>query len=162
MRIRVNYQLVADFDDKTFFPFEYDYKVQANTAFNGKFKLVYNYKAIGGSYLLARLVLAPNVDDLSKVFDSAPEVVVPNPKLSPEYTYNLEIGISKRWLNKIHLGLNTYYTWYKNAITLQVVTAFEDNMSSGNLEESSNGSSYERPLVRRIILPMPKGIYLRI
>ena len=59
-------------------------------------------------------------------------------KLSPEYTYNLEIGISKLWLNKIHLGLNTYYTWYKNAITLQTVTA-EDNMSSGNFVESQSG-----------------------
>ena len=41
--LRVNYiGLVADFDDKTFFPFEYDRVKQANTAFNGNLNLVYN------------------------------------------------------------------------------------------------------------------------
>ena len=146
--LRVNYiGLVADFDDKTFFPFEYDRVKQANTAFNGNLNLVYNSQSNWRVLLACSSGFrAPNVDDLSKVFDSAPgRVVVPNPKLSPEYTYNLEIGISKRWLNKIHLGLNMYYTWYKNAITLQAVTA-EDNMNSGNLEESSNLVLYDETL----------------
>ena len=146
--LRVNYiGLVADFDDKTFFPFGYDQVKQANTALNGNLNLVYNSQSNWRGLLACSSGFrAPNVDDLSKVFDSAPgRVVIPNPKLSPEYTYNLEIGISKRWLNKIHLGLNTYYTWYKDAIALQAVTA-EDNMSSGNLQESSNLVLYDETL----------------
>ena len=146
--LRVNYiGLVADFDDKTFFPFDYNRVKQANTALNGNLNLVYNSQNNWRVLLACSSGFrAPNVDDLSKVFDSYPgRVVVPNPKLSPEYTYNLEIGISKRWLSKIHLGLNTYYTWYRDAITLQAVTA-EDNMSSGNLEESSNLVLYDETL----------------
>ena len=146
--LRVNYiGLVADFDDKTFFPFDYNRVKQANTALNGNLNLVYNSQNNWRVLLACSSGFrAPNVDDLSKVFDSYPgRVVVPNPKLSPEYTYNLEIGISKRWLSKIHLGLNTYYTWYRDAITLQAVTA-EDNMSSGNNEESSNLVLYDETL----------------
>ena len=137
--LRINYiRLEANFDDKTFFPFDYDQVRQANTALNGSLNLIYNSKnnwrvLIAGSSGFR----APNIDDLSKVFDSSPgNVVVPNPDLSPEYTYNIEIGISKKWFNKIHLGLNTYYTWYKDAITLQKVTT-EDDMNSITLAESS-------------------------
>ncbi|MDG1104727.1 MAG: TonB-dependent receptor [Cyclobacteriaceae bacterium] len=136
--LRINYiALQAHFDDKTFFPFDFDQVNQSHIALNGNLSLVYNSKNNW------RVMLAgssgfrgPNIDDLSKVFDSSPgNVVVPNPELAPEYTYNLELGISKRWLGKIHLGLNTYYTWYQNAITMQKVTA-EDNQTSSPLTES--------------------------
>jgi hemoglobin/transferrin/lactoferrin receptor protein len=61
---------------------------------------------------------APNVDDLSKVFESTTgNVVVPNPDLKPEFTYNLDLGISKTFQEKIILGGNAFYTLYKNAIT---------------------------------------------
>jgi hemoglobin/transferrin/lactoferrin receptor protein len=39
---------------------------------------------------------APNLDDLGKVFESAPGViVVPNPDLKPEYLYNVDLTISR-------------------------------------------------------------------
>ena len=131
--LRINYiGLEANFDDKTFFPFDFDQVTQAHTALNGNLSLVYNSKnnwrvMLAGSSGFR----APNIDDLSKVFDSSPgNVVVPNPELAPEYTYNLELGISKRWLGKIHLGLNTYYTWYQNAITMQRVTVANNTSSA--------------------------------
>lgn len=130
--LRINYiGLQAIFDDKTFFPFDYNKVKQVHTALNGNLSLVYNSEnrwriLLAGSSGFR----APNIDDLSKVFDSSPgNVIVPNPQLTPEYTYNLELGISKRWLEKIHLGLNTYYTWYQNAITMQEV-AVEGNTHS--------------------------------
>jgi hemoglobin/transferrin/lactoferrin receptor protein len=62
---------------------------------------------------------APNVDDLSKVFESTPEnLVVPNDDLKPEYTYNGEVGVSQRfggWLNAQATG---YYTLYRNALSV--------------------------------------------
>ena len=131
--LRINYiGLEANFDDKTFFPFDFDQVTQAHTALNGNLSLVYNSKnnwrvMLAGSSGFR----APNIDDLSKVFDSSPgNVVVPNPELAPEYTYNLELGISKRWLGKIHLGLNTYYTWYQNAITMQEITVANNTSSA--------------------------------
>lgn len=122
--------LEAKFNDKTFFPFPFDEVNQKNTAFNGNIGLIYipgndwRITAIGSSGFRA-----PNVDDLSKVFESAPgEVIVPNPNLKPEYTYNAEIGVSKSINNKVHLGVNGYYTYYKDAITTQQDT-FEGNNS---------------------------------
>ncbi|MBK6378561.1 MAG: TonB-dependent receptor [Chitinophagaceae bacterium] len=38
----------------------------------------------------------PNVDDIGKLFESAPgNVAVPNPDLSPEYAWNFEVGVVK-------------------------------------------------------------------
>ncbi|MEP2404149.1 MAG: TonB-dependent receptor, partial [Nonlabens ulvanivorans] len=39
---------------------------------------------------------APNIDDLGKLFDPSPgTVIVPNPDLESEYSYNSEIGVKK-------------------------------------------------------------------
>ena len=47
---------------------------------------------------------APNLDDVGKIFDPAPGiVVVPNPGLRPEYAYNADLGISKDFS-----GVSTY------------------------------------------------------
>jgi hemoglobin/transferrin/lactoferrin receptor protein len=114
-----NVTLEAKFDDKTFFPFPFDEVKQNNTALNGNIGIIYmpgddwRLTAIGSSGFRA-----PNVDDLSKVFESAPgEVVVPNPDLKPEYTYNAELGVSKSIEKMLHMGVTGYYTWYRDAIT---------------------------------------------
>ncbi|MBA2561505.1 MAG: TonB-dependent receptor, partial [Chitinophagaceae bacterium] len=62
----------------------------------------------------------PNVDDLSKVFESASgNLIVPNPDLKPEHTYNYELSISKTFNNKFQLGFTAYYSDYKNALTTE-------------------------------------------
>jgi hemoglobin/transferrin/lactoferrin receptor protein len=61
---------------------------------------------------------APNVDDLSKVFESVRgNIIVPNPNLKPEFTYNLDLGISKSINDNATIGINGFYTIYKNVIT---------------------------------------------
>lgn len=63
---------------------------------------------------------APNIDDLSKVFEStAGTIIIPNPNLKPEYTYNGEFGLFKSINNLINLELDCYYTSYNNIITTQ-------------------------------------------
>ena len=38
---------------------------------------------------------APNIDDIGKIFESEPGlVVVPNGKLKPEYAYGGELGVT--------------------------------------------------------------------
>ncbi len=60
---------------------------------------------------------SPNVDDLAKIFDSAPgTVILPNPNVKPEHTNNLELTLSKTFANKITLEANSYYTWMRNQI----------------------------------------------
>jgi hemoglobin/transferrin/lactoferrin receptor protein len=62
---------------------------------------------------------APNIDDLAKIFESSPgNVIVPNPDLKPEYTYNLETGISKLVGKRFYIQANGWYTLYRNAITV--------------------------------------------
>lgn len=60
---------------------------------------------------------APNVDDVGKVFDSEPGmVVVPNPGLGPEYAYSADLGgawIGKDW---IKVDLSAYYTHLSKAM----------------------------------------------
>lgn len=120
--IRVNYvRLNAQFNDTTFFPFPFKEVTQSNTAINGNIGLIYmpgydwRFSLVGSSGFRA-----PNVDDLSKVFESvAGSVVVPNPNLTPEYTYNIDFGISKTFNKTITIGATGFYTWYRDAITTQ-------------------------------------------
>ncbi|MBC5993421.1 TonB-dependent receptor [Pontibacter cellulosilyticus] len=115
--------LDAEFEDKTFFPFLADELQQRNHALSGNAGMVmlpgngWRFTALGSTGFRA-----PNVDDLSKVFDSTPgNVIVPNPDLKPEYTYNLEASASKSIKERLHLELVGYYTWYRDAITTQPV-----------------------------------------
>ncbi|MBT8253579.1 MAG: TonB-dependent receptor [Bacteroidia bacterium] len=60
---------------------------------------------------------APNIDDVGKLFDSAPGlVVVPNSDLKPEYAYSGEIGVTFNFENNIELDFATYYTYLDDAL----------------------------------------------
>lgn len=118
--LRFNYvSLRSEFKDKTFFPFPYDVAEQKNTALSGNLGLVYmphyNWRfTLNG----ATGFRAPNVDDMGKVFESAggEQLIVPNPDLKPEYTYNIDAGISFLKNDKIKIEATGFYTWFRNAI----------------------------------------------
>ncbi|MBC3538243.1 TonB-dependent receptor domain-containing protein [Rufibacter sediminis] len=118
-------ELNADFSgDKTFFPFPFDAVSQKNTAVNGNLGLVFQpgrewrFAAVASSGFRA-----PNVDDLAKVFEStAGQLVVPNPNLKPEYTYNAELSIGKTVAQSVRVEGTGFYTWYRDAITTQPFT----------------------------------------
>jgi hemoglobin/transferrin/lactoferrin receptor protein len=60
---------------------------------------------------------SPNIDDVAKVFDSEPgNVVVPNPRLKPEYARNIEIGIIKSFAGKASVEISAFYTRLKDAM----------------------------------------------
>ena len=114
-------RLNSTFIDKTFFPFPFSDVEQNNTAVNGSLGLILKAPATWRfSINLSTGFRAPNVDDLSKVFESVPgSVIIPNPDLKPEYTYNGEIGISKTFGQGVNLSVLGYYTLYQDAITVQ-------------------------------------------
>ena len=63
---------------------------------------------------------SPNVDDVTKVFAKSGTVTVPNKDLTPEYSYNMEFTISKKW-NQGHLISGTaFYTILQDAIIKDV------------------------------------------
>ena len=66
----------------------------------------------------------PNVDDYGKVRAKNDYVTVPNPDLSPEYTYNAEVGISRFVEGYMKIQLVGYYTFLNDAI---VRTAYQLN-----------------------------------
>ncbi len=112
-------QLNADFKDTTFYPFPFNSITQKPFAFVGNIGFSFmpgkDWHFTG---LLSSGFRAPNVDDLAKVFDSkAGTIIVPNPNLKPEHTYNAEASISKMILNKVKLEGTAYYTIYRDALT---------------------------------------------
>jgi len=120
--VRASYnKLKSEFDDKTFFPFPFDDVTQTNNTLSGSLGIVLKSDAGWRLNLLASSGFrAPNVDDLSKVFESVSgSVVVPNPDLGPEHTYNVDLGVSKTVADHYSVGVDGYYTWYRNAITTQ-------------------------------------------
>ncbi|MCB0429880.1 MAG: TonB-dependent receptor [Flavobacteriales bacterium] len=112
-------RLHAAFDDTTFFPFPFHDVTQQYGALNGKVGVVYKPGHKWRLSLVASTGFrAPNVDDLSKVFESVPgTVIVPNPDLKAEHTYNIELGVTKQLGENLTAGVNGYYCWYADAIT---------------------------------------------
>ncbi|MES2622051.1 MAG: TonB-dependent receptor [Bacteroidota bacterium] len=66
---------------------------------------------------------APNIDDIGKLFETAPGVlVVPNKDIKPEYALNSEAGIEKRFGKVATLYVGGYYNYLLNALTLAPFT----------------------------------------
>ncbi|MDH5475317.1 MAG: TonB-dependent receptor [Cyclobacteriaceae bacterium] len=71
---------------------------------------------------------SPNIDDVGKVFeidddqDGTPIIIIPNPDLKPEYSYNAEIGVSQKIYKKIKISAVGYYTHLTNAIVRGPIT----------------------------------------
>src|SRR5690606_32764006 len=111
--IRMNYtSLSATFNDTVFFPFPFRKASQQHTAVSGNLGLVFmpsdrwRFTATGATGFRS-----PNIDDLGKVFESVGGeiLVVPNPDLGPEYTYNADLGISYTDGEYIKLEANGFY-----------------------------------------------------
>jgi len=110
--------LNSNFATKDFFPFPFDEIRQNNTALSGNLGLVYlpddKWKI---SLMASSGFRAPNIDDLSKVFDSAPgRIIVPNPDLKPEKTYNADLQITKIFGKNVRWENVFFYTLFHDAL----------------------------------------------
>ena len=116
--------LYSQFVDTSFYRFPFDEIRQNNSSLSGNlgvvFKLPANFRF---STIAGTGFRAPNLDDVAKVFDSQPgNVVVPNPELKPETTYNLELSLSKRFGKSAMIELIGWHTWYRDAIVLRTAS----------------------------------------
>lgn len=121
--IRYTYNtLTSNFDTSatvSTFQFPFTSVKQKNNALNGNVGLIVApEKNVRFSILGSTGFRAPNVDDMSKVFESAGSVVVvPNPDLKPEYAYNIELALSTTiWDGRIKAEGGYFYTLLNNAI----------------------------------------------
>ncbi|MFZ4057852.1 MAG: TonB-dependent receptor [Ferruginibacter sp.] len=93
---------------------------QNNAALTGNIGLVYNAnKKTILKAVVSTGFRAPNIDDLSKIFESstaAKQVIVPNASIKPEYTYGVDFTIQHQLTDKVNINLNSFYTLFRNAL----------------------------------------------
>ncbi len=110
--------LNSTFVDTSFFHLPYLEANQSNPVYSGSAGLIHTPNdKLKLSLLLSTGFRAPNVDDLAKIFESAPgSLIVPNKDLKPEKTLNAELGVTKIFSTKTIWENAVYYTQFMDAI----------------------------------------------
>jgi hemoglobin/transferrin/lactoferrin receptor protein len=108
--------------DNSFFNLPFTKITQNNFAVTGNLGIVYlpsdNFRLTAGFSSGFR---NPNIDDLARIFESSTalkRVVMPNPDIKPEYTYNFDLGITHTITQKVKFEITGFYTLFRNAIGL--------------------------------------------
>ena len=117
--VRFNYvSLYSTLEDTSFFNFPFDKISVTNSALNGSIGFVFKpVKSWQFNLNLSSGFHAPNIDDMAKIFDSEPgSVVVPNENLKPEYAYNVDLGIIKKFRDIASVSITGFYTFLNNAL----------------------------------------------
>ena len=71
----------------------------------------------------------PNLDDIAKIRAKGDDITFPNPEVKPEYTYNIEFGISKTFDGYIQLN-GTYFCSILSNVIVRVPYMFEDGSTT--------------------------------
>jgi hemoglobin/transferrin/lactoferrin receptor protein len=116
--LRYNYYLIDAKFDTTFYPIAIHSANVNNGAVTGNIGFVYRPDRTLKIGLNASTAFrSPNVDDIGKVFDSEKEsVVVPNPDLEAEYAHNIDLSLTKVYLDFVKLNVTGYFTLLNNAM----------------------------------------------
>ena len=117
-------RLYSKFNDTTFFPFPYSEIEQKNNSLSGNLGMVFlpgtGWKI---STSIASGFRTPNVDDMAKVFESGNgTLIVPNPNIKPEKTFNYELDVLKIFQQKWKIGATIWTTNYTDALSTDFST----------------------------------------
>ncbi len=114
---RLNHvRLLSRFSDIFYF-LPYDLIKINNTSVTGSLSLIFEPdKSLKTSIITSTGFRSPNVDDYGKVRIKNDLVTIPNRDLKPEYTYNVEMGISKTYDGYIQINGSYFVTLLTNAI----------------------------------------------
>jgi len=111
--------LHSTFIDKTFFPFPFDEVKQNYLVSSANLGIIYTPSTWKFSFMTSTGYRAPNIDDMTKVFDSAPgKVIVPNPDLTAEKTLNGDLSITKFFGDKVRAEGTLFGTQFSDAIVV--------------------------------------------
>lgn len=120
--LRLNYtRLSSTFVDSSILNLPFTEAQQSNITYSANAGLIYlpdNKSKLSLGFSSG--FRAPNIDDLAKVFESAggTQLVVPNPDLRPEQTYNFDLNLSRSFLGWIHIEGSLFYSLMRNAIVM--------------------------------------------
>jgi hemoglobin/transferrin/lactoferrin receptor protein len=111
-------------DTALLFNLPYTLLEQKNPVYSGSIGLIHvPTESIKLSLLLSTGFRVPNVDDVSKIFESTTgRVIVPNVDLKPEQTINYELGITKIFNNKTRWENSMYFTDFKDVAVVDTFT----------------------------------------
>lgn len=94
--------LNSTFIDKTFFPFPFDNVKQNTLVSSANVGIIYSPSSWKFSFMSSTGFRVPNIDDLSKVFETVSgtaatpgQLTIPNPDLKPEKTINGDFNVTK-------------------------------------------------------------------
>jgi len=123
--LRIGYSsLHSTLVDTTFKHLPYSDIDQDNVVYSGSVGYIHNPSDdLKLSALISTGYRVPNVDDMAKIFESAPgALIVPNADLKPEKTINYEMGITNIFNEKSRWENVVYYTRFYDAIVTDVFT----------------------------------------
>ncbi|MEX2369743.1 MAG: TonB-dependent receptor [Bacteroidales bacterium] len=113
--LRYNYSLLQSVFNNPELPF--DTTRINNGAFTGSVSMVYHpAPAWQINAILSSGYRNPNVDDYGKIRAKNDYIIIPNPDIRPEYTYNAELGASRVIEGFLRMDVVAYYTLLTNAI----------------------------------------------
>jgi hemoglobin/transferrin/lactoferrin receptor protein len=116
---RIGYSaLHSELTDTTFFKLPFQTIEQRTPTYSGSFSIVHlASEDLKLSWTTSSGYRVPNIDDLAKIFESAPgQLIVPNPDLKPETTLGTEWSVNKTFGNSSFWEFCAYMTEYKNAL----------------------------------------------
>lgn len=109
--------------DTSSFPLPVNSFENNNQAITGSVSHSISVKNGGFAFVASTAFKSPNIDDISKVFDSNPGfVIIPNPNLKPEYAYNGEINGNYLFFKRLRFSGSIFYTHLTNAFTPGLTT----------------------------------------
>lgn len=117
--LRYTYNLLkSDFGNQSFYPFPFQTATQKNAILCGQIGLIYRpINRLDIKLNLSQGFRAANVDDLSKVFDSNPGMlVVPNIDLKAERTETFDGSLNWNKNGRFSLNAGAFYTLLHDAI----------------------------------------------
>ena len=150
---RYNYRMLnAQFKADEFYQFSFDEILLKNSAYTASGSIVY-YDNNEWKYnlILSSGFRAPNLDDVAKVFDSAPgKVVIPNEALKPEFSKNIELGIDKTFNDRLNVKFVIFQNYINNIIVREDAqfngqdSILYDGVLSGVEQQTNSGKALIR------------------
>ena len=136
--------------DSTFFTLPFNTIEQKTPTYCGSLGLVHNHTSnLKISFLISSAFRVPNIDDLAKIFDSAPgKIIIPNNNIQPEKTISYEASVSAVLGEFARLDNSIYYTTFIDAIQVAPFTyqgldsIVYDGTNSGIMASQNLGNGY--------------------